>query len=285
MENPQATPSPSSTAVGEFYDHMGALFASLFGENIHLGIWDQDDDSPDDESSMSTAQARMTDRLIDLLHLQGGEYVLDVGCGTGHPAIRLAQRTDAKVLGVSISSSQVATATAASHSAGLASQLEFARADAMSLPYPAGTFDAAWAVEMLLHVPDRPTVLREICRTLKPGGRLVLTDYVELEPLTSQEWDLLAQGFAFSSLLRPNAYGDVIAEAGLEAVRVHNVSAQTKQSMRWFTTRYEKDKERLAAHYGPEFAAQMDLMLPTAISIYTDKLGYVIAEARRPSNR
>ncbi|WP_314249804.1 SAM-dependent methyltransferase [Streptomyces sp. DSM 40907] len=284
MENPQATPPPSSTAVGEFYDHMGALFASLFGENIHLGIWDPGDQSADHESSMATAQARMTDRLIDLLHLQGGEYVLDVGCGTGHPAIRLAQRTDAKVAGVSVSSSQVATATAAANSAGLSSRLEFTRADAMNLPHPAGTFDAAWAVEMLLHVPDRPTVLREFFRTLKPGGRLVLTDFVVLEPLTSPEWDLLTQGFAFSSLLHPSAYGDVIAEAGFETVRVHDVSAQTKQSLRWFTARYEKDKERLAAHYGPEFAAQMDLMLPTAISIHTDKLGYVIAEARRPNN-
>lgn len=183
---------------------------------------------------------------------------------------------------MSVSSSQVATATAASKNAGLSSQLEFARADAMNLPYEVETFDAAWALEMLFHVPDRLQVLKEICRTLKPGGRLGLTDFVEQEPLTSQEWELLAQGFAFSSLLRPGGYGDVIAQAGLEVVSVEDVTAQTKQNMRSISARYERDKEQLATVYGSEFAAQMDLMLPIGMSIYTDKLGYVIAEARRP---
>jgi len=278
MKNDQrTTPYPSSESVGGFYDQMAAFFTALFGDNIHFGIWDGGDDS-----SMTAAQIRLTDRLIDLLRLQQGEYLLDVGCGTGHPALRLAERTQARVLGVSVSPSQVESAIANARRADLLSRLEFIRADAMSLPCEPGTFDAAWAVEMLFHVPDRLQVLREIYRTLKPGGRVVLTDFVERKKLTSEEWDLLAQGFAFSSLLRPEDYGDVIAQSGLVEVQVHDVTDETRQNMRWIESRYDTAKEQLSKHYGPDFGTQMDRLLPIGMSIYTEKLGYVIAEARRP---
>lgn len=273
------TPYPSSASIGQFYDQMGAFFATLFGQNIHFGLFDGDN-----TQTMTQAQTRLTDRLLDLLQLEEDDHLLDVGCGTGHPAIQLAERTKATALGVSVSPSQVETATAKAREAGLSSRLAFDVADAMDLPYPAGTFDAAWAVEMLFHVPDRLQVLREIGRVLKPGRRLVLSDFVELQPVTDEEWDLLAQGFAFSSLLHPDRYGEVVAQAGLEVVQVLDVTAQTRQNMRWIEQRYAADKEHLVGVYGAEFAAQMDRLLPVGMSIYTQKLGYVIVEARRPTN-
>ncbi|MFJ2190553.1 SAM-dependent methyltransferase [Kitasatospora sp. NPDC087861] len=254
------------------------LFASIFGENIHVGIWDTGDGS-----SMFAAQTRLTDRLTDLLRLQSGQYLLDVGCGTGRPAMRLAERAQARVLGVSISSSQVQSAIAKSRDAGLSAQLEFIHVDAMNLPCESETFDAACAVEMLFHVPDRLQVLREIHRTLKPGGRVVLAEFVEREQLTGEERDLLTKGFAFSSLLHPGNHGDALSQSGLEVIQAHDVTEQTRPSMSWLQSRYSADRERLADHYGPDFAAQMDQLLPAGLSIYTEKLGYVIAEARRPT--
>ncbi|MFF1904822.1 SAM-dependent methyltransferase [Kitasatospora sp. NPDC058218] len=277
VDSRRNTPHPSSEAVGDYYDQMGVFLSSIFGEDIHVGIWDVDD-----TSSMSAAQTRLTDRLIDLLRLPDSAYVLDVGCGTGNPAMRLAERTKARAFGVSISSSQVTSAVAKSHDAGLSSRLEFIRADAMDLPCESAVFDAAWAIEMLFHVPDRLQVLREIYRAVKPGGRVVLTEFVEREPLTDQERDLLTQGFAFSSLLRPENYGDAISRSGLEVIQVHDVTAETRQSMPWFQSRYDSARDALSGHYGPEFAAQLDQLLPTGLSVYSEKLGYVIAEARRP---
>ncbi|MDH6709525.1 cyclopropane fatty-acyl-phospholipid synthase-like methyltransferase [Kitasatospora sp. MAA19] len=275
--SPNNTPAPTSESVGEFYDHMGLFFDSLYGENIHFGLWD-DDPNP----SMPEAQNRLTDRLIDTLHLRDDDYLLDVGCGTGHPALRLAERTQARVLGVSISPTQVARATEKAHTAGLAAQLQFIQADAMHLPHEPETFDAAWAIEMLFHVPDRLQVLREIHRTLKPGGRLVLADFIQTDHLTEDDWNLLTQGFAFSTLLRADTYADVITQAGLEVVQIHDVTAETRQNIRWIEFRYADHREDLAAHYGADFTTQMDRLLPTGVSIYTEKLGYVIAEARRP---
>ena len=267
----------SSESIGDFYDLTGAFFASTFGQDIHFGIWDDDD-----KSSMPAAQARLTDRLIDLLGLESNEYLLDVGCGTGHPAIQLAERTQAKVLGVSISAAQVKRASAESQAAGHSSRLEFIRADAMSLPCASETFDAAWAIEMLFHVPDRAQVLGEMYRTLKPGGRVVLTDFVERQPLTREEWDLLAQMFAVSSLLRFEQYAEAVSRCGFEAVEVQDVTAQTRQNMQWIQSRYDHDRERLSTHYGPDAMARMDEVLSMGMPICANKLGYVIVEARRP---
>ncbi|MGW7584614.1 SAM-dependent methyltransferase [Kitasatospora sp. NPDC054768] len=278
MDDQQNTRSlASSEAVGSFYDQMEAFFDSIFGENIHFGLWDEDE-----KSSMPHAQNHLTDRLIDLLQPKDDQYILDVGCGTGHPALRLAAHTRARILGVSISTTHVTRANAKARSADRSPQLDFVRADAMHLPAESGTFDAAWAIEMLFHVPDRLQVLREIHRTLKPGGRIVLTDFIRTGHLTDDDWNLLTQGFAFSTLLTADTYADAITQSGLELVNVHDVTAQTRQNMHWIRSRYADEREHLATHYGQDFIQQMDQLLPVGMSIYADKLGYVIAEARRP---
>ncbi|MFF1794204.1 SAM-dependent methyltransferase [Kitasatospora sp. NPDC058263] len=279
-ERPAHAPAPTSQAVGDYYDQMATLFDFLYGENIHFGLWDDDPNT-----SMADAQARLTDRLIDILQLQDSAYLLDVGCGTGHPAIRLAHRTHAKILGVSISPTQVARATQNARESGLSERLDFLHADAMHLPCEPETFDAAWALEMLFHVPDRSQVLREIRRTLKPGGRLVLADFIQTGHLTDDEWNLLTQGWAFSSLLTADTYTDALTQAGFEDIRLHDVTTEARQNIRWIESRYTDHREHLTAHYGSDFTAQMDQLLPSGITIYTEKLGYVIAEARRPANR
>ena len=46
--------------------------------------------------------------------------------------------------------------------------------NAQNLPYPTHTFDAAYLVATLGEAPDQSRVLAELCRVLKPGGRLVV---------------------------------------------------------------------------------------------------------------
>ncbi|MGB6161784.1 MAG: class I SAM-dependent methyltransferase [Pseudonocardiaceae bacterium] len=53
----------------------------------------------------------------------------------------------------------------------------------MELPFPAQSFDAAIALESIPHMPDRGQVLAQIYRVLRPGGRLVLTDFFERAPI------------------------------------------------------------------------------------------------------
>ena len=91
--------------------------------------------------------------------------VLDVGCGTGEFAQRVAEELGAGVTAVDISTRMVALA----RERGIDAQV----ADVQSLPFEDSSFDCVVANWVLYHAPDVDRAVREIHRVLQPGGRLV----------------------------------------------------------------------------------------------------------------
>ncbi|MGH3805755.1 MAG: SAM-dependent methyltransferase [Pseudonocardiaceae bacterium] len=164
---------PISDEVGRLYDRFTSPSLMPSGSNLHVGYWD----NPDSEVPLGEATDRLTDMMTEKLKVGAGSHVLDVGCGIGGPGVRIARLTGARVTGISVSQEQIRLANSLAESAGVAERVVFHRADAMTLPFPAQSFDAAIALESFFHMPDRGQVLVQICRSLRPGGRLVLTDY------------------------------------------------------------------------------------------------------------
>ena len=98
--------------------------------------------------------------------------VLEVGCGPGEFALRVAAETGADVVAVDISPRMVELA----RDIGVDARL----GDVQALPFPDNSFDVAVAGWMLYHVPDLPRGIAELARVLRPGGRLVaMTNSVE----------------------------------------------------------------------------------------------------------
>lgn len=157
--------------VRQFYDAMTDLMVEAYGADLHLGYWND----PPDNDSIQDATARMTDQLIERLAASAGDRVLDVGCGIGQAALRLARACDVEVRGVSISPQQVEKARLRARCEGQDQKVRFEIADAMCLPYAADTFDGAWAIESLSHM-ELDRALAEISRVLRPGGRFVVSD-------------------------------------------------------------------------------------------------------------
>src|SRR5205807_9603242 len=129
--------------------------------------------------SVEEATDHFTDQLMERLRLQPGDRLLDLGCGIGTPALRIAARTGASVVGVTINPHHVEIATEHARAAGMADRVSFRHANAMDLPFGDSSFDAVLAFESIVHM-DRPTVLREVERVLVRGGRLALTDFTPL---------------------------------------------------------------------------------------------------------
>ncbi len=93
---------------------------------------------------------------------------LDLGCNTGEFLDGLARTTDLDVVGVDRSDAALVTARAAG--------LPVVRTDRWGrLPFADGTFDSLSALDVLEHVPDEVSLLREARRVMRPGGRLVMT--------------------------------------------------------------------------------------------------------------
>jgi arsenite methyltransferase len=106
------------------------------------------------------------------LDLEPGERVLDIGCGPGYLVEEMAERVgpEGSVHGLDPSPSMLAIAR---RRAGAA---ELSEGDALALPVPDASFDAAVSTQVYEYVADMPAALAEVRRVLRPGGRLLVLD-------------------------------------------------------------------------------------------------------------
>lgn len=131
-------------------------------------------------------KVRDRDAVLDRLPWRGDEVVLDVGCGRGLMLIGAAHRlTTGRAVGIDLwraedQARNSAGATLANAAlAGVADRVSVQTADMVDLPFGDNSFDlilSAWAVHNLPHLAQRERALAEMVRTLRPGGRLVVTD-------------------------------------------------------------------------------------------------------------
>ncbi|MCX4671730.1 methyltransferase domain-containing protein [Streptomyces sp. NBC_01381] len=213
----------TAEVVGELYDQGTELLSALMGGSLHYGYWD----GPADTGSMAEASRRMTDLMIDKLAVRRGGRVLDVGCGTGSPALRLARSTGAEVVGITISRQQVRLANLAAEAERLGGQVKFEHGDAADLRFAPGSFDAVWLFESLLHMPDPRRVLKQLATILRPGGRLVIANLVRRTPVTEAEEAGLAaylQMAGIASIAPLDDYPGLVTDGGLVLDELLDVS-------------------------------------------------------------
>ncbi|HXG75346.1 MAG TPA: class I SAM-dependent methyltransferase [Gaiellaceae bacterium] len=98
-----------------------------------------------------------------------GDRVLDACCGTGDLAVE-AERHGGRVVGLDFSERMLERARRKSGT------IEWVRGDALALPFPDGSFDAALVGFGLRNLDDLEAGLRELRRVLRPGGRLAVLE-------------------------------------------------------------------------------------------------------------
>lgn len=111
-----------------------------------------------------------------LLSPANDAHVLDIGAGIGGPARYLATTFGCKVTGIDLTPQFVAAANELSALCDLSTFVDFHLADATTLPFPDGKFDHATCFYVGMNLPDKPSVMAETLRVLKPGGRLIWTE-------------------------------------------------------------------------------------------------------------
>jgi demethylmenaquinone methyltransferase/2-methoxy-6-polyprenyl-1,4-benzoquinol methylase len=120
---------------------------------------------------------RWRERAGDLTELAPGGAALDVCCGTGDLALELAGRVgpEGTVVGCDFSERMLDLARAKASRRG-AANVRFEWADALDLPYPDDSFDAATVGFGARNLADLDRGLRELARVVRPGGRLVILE-------------------------------------------------------------------------------------------------------------
>lgn len=162
--------------------------------------------------------------VIDQAGLRSGQRVLDLGCGTGTLAIKIAQRCPGlQIFGLDGDPDVLARAEQKSTRAGL--EITWKQGLAAKLPFPDANFDRAVSTLFFHHLSPRDKVgaARELHRVLRPTGQLHVADW---GPPTSRLQRLLflpvqlLDGFANTSPQLTGALADAFREAGFEGVLV-----------------------------------------------------------------
>jgi len=126
---------------------------------------------------------------IGLMDLTPRSKVLDVGCGTGFAVLLLGSMFDeGKACGIDISSKMMAEAQVKVPDI-LKERVEFRQASSDNIPYPSEEFEYIMCTNSFHHYPDPLTVLAEMSRLLKPGGRVVILDNAVDLSLYTWLWD------------------------------------------------------------------------------------------------
>jgi cyclopropane fatty-acyl-phospholipid synthase-like methyltransferase len=203
-----------NTNYGNFQTELYAQIRhEAFGEDIGQNSWLTSDEQ---------------DRFLQGLDLSPEKTLLDVACGAGGPALRIAAATACSVIGIDVHEQAVRTASSLAAQRGLAERAEFRAMDATGpLPFSDGRFDAITCIDAINHFPDRPRVIAEWARLLKVNGRLLFTDPITVTgALTNAE--IAVRSSAGFYLFVPHGYDErVIAQCGLRLLACEDVTANT----------------------------------------------------------
>ncbi len=144
--------------------------------NPNKALWEKGD-----FTRIAETMRQSGEEFVETLGIREGMKVLDLGCGDGTTALPAARR-GADVLGVDIAENLVAAGNARAREAGL-SNLRFEEGDASSLSNIAdSSFDLVVSVFGAMFAPRPINVAREMVRVTKPGGRIVMGNWIPGDP-------------------------------------------------------------------------------------------------------
>ena len=115
-----------------------------------------------------------TDSLAAMAGIAEGTRVLDVGCGLGGPARRMASKYEASVWGVELSKRLYQTAMQLTALVGLEGRVQFKRGSALALPFDNGEFDVVVMQHVAMQIAEKDQLFNELERVLNRDGCLAM---------------------------------------------------------------------------------------------------------------
>lgn len=174
------------------------------------------------EDFVSPGGRDMAHELITQMELKPGSRVLDVGCGLGGNAFTMAREFDLLVDGIDLSKNMLAMAAQKLSIYGLADRVSLEQGDCLELDR-AEHYDAIYSRDVFLHIADKLRLFSVLNKSLKPGGKLLFSDYCCGEKPWADEFAeyVADRGYSLHTL---HEYAQLISEAGFQQVESVDIS-------------------------------------------------------------
>lgn len=181
------------------------------------------------DESLAPRDPSMMLQVVRELDLPPDSRVVDVGCGEGAHAFRLATHFGLQVLGIDPVQRHLDLARGARRGAfpDVAERVSFERGTATRIPVPDASLDLVWCRDVMVHVEDLDAAYDEFARVLRPGGYVVAHQTVATDLLAPEEADwLFAVMGVVPASADPAAVDRAIAGSGLEVVDSFDLSSE-----------------------------------------------------------
>jgi SAM-dependent methyltransferase len=194
-----------------------AQYSNDFIDRLHL-IWGPGFLSPGGPEEVA--------EIVHGLDLHNA-LVLDIGCGTGGPAIVLARDMGARLICVDVEPQLLDRARKLATEAGVEDHIDFKLVEPGPLPFEADSFDAVFSKDALIHIPDKRSLYQEILRVLKPGGVFAASDWLSGENASKDEafQNFLNLAHLYFTMATAPETAGIMREAGFDRVETRDRNA------------------------------------------------------------
>ncbi|HZA67307.1 MAG TPA: methyltransferase domain-containing protein [Geminicoccaceae bacterium] len=191
---------------------------------------------------------------VDILAEKAGigspSRVLDVCSGMGGPARYLAHRLGCRVTGLELTKSRHEGAVRLTALVGLDHLVDFRLGNALDMPFADATFDVVIGQEAFAHVPDKPRLIAECARVVRPGGTIAFTDILRREALSAAEFARLRRAMTFQSLESLEGYGELLTDCGCAVIAREDLSAWWSEVLKRRLEMYRSLEDTTVAKFG-----------------------------------
>ncbi|MCW3000027.1 MAG: methyltransferase protein [Solirubrobacterales bacterium] len=273
-----------SHAPAEHYDRVTAAWGLLLGEELHYGVF------AEGVTDLAAATGELTRLMIEGGRIEQGNTILDVGCGTGAPAVRLAKEFGAHVTGITTSEEGIQAAKARALAEGVADRTAFEQRNGMANGLPDASFDRVWVLESSHLMRRRDQLIAENARVLRTGGRMVLCDIVLRRELDLADVRRLREPLALLRAVYGDArmeqlseYGRLAVASGLQVEQELDLTAATRPTFAAWRANAERHHDEVVALIGEEDTRQFAESCDVLQGFWDDgTLGYALIAASKP---
>ncbi len=244
----------TKTARGYYNsDDADGFYSTIWGgEDIHIGLYESEEDSIFD------ASRRTVERIALRLENPGkGTWVLDIGSGYCGAARFLARSYGCRVSALNLSDVENETGRRLNKEQGLGDRVDVVDGSFQEIQYPDNTFDAVWSQDAILHSGDRTQVIEEVARVLKPNGQFVFTDPMQADDCPEGVLQPILDRIHLGSLGSPGFYREAAEQAGLAEVGFDDLTPHLITHYARVLEETEKHGDELEGVVSPEYIERM----------------------------